>query len=227
MNISIAALIRSTAESTDSRSQFWASRMQDVYGIDISPSIDFSILRDIYRTISIFPPSLIKACGITRMEIREDMGPNRPYYPNHGYFVNHTVALNADIFRHPDQPDDFMDHRGYFLTRPSQTLYHEWGHGYDEYNGSPSLKDDWLRLSGWSKEQQPGLKRLIIRDSRAPEVIGEWWYSPEAKFTRFYGKKNPYDDFADCFSFYVGGLRSKVPENKKQYLDKMLAAHYA
>jgi hypothetical protein len=154
------------------------------------------------------------------------MGPNKPYYPNHGYFVGDKVVLNADIFYHPDLPDDFFDHRGYFLTRPQQTFIHELGHGYDEYHSVLSLQDEWLRLSDWNENYQPGLKRLIINDERAPRVIGEWFYNPNKEFTRFYAKRNPWDDFADSFAFYVGNIRDKVPEEKRGYLDMALKKYY-
>lgn len=226
MIISLASAIRTAAESVG-QSTYWAKKLAEVYGIGTSPETDHNILRQTYRAMSVFPPALARECGITKMVFRTDMGPNKPYYPNHGYFINHTVALNADIFMHPDQPDDFMDHRGWFLTRPDQTLYHEFGHGYDQYHGDLSLKPEWLQLSQWSETKKPGLKRIIIRDKGAPEKVGEWWYGPEAKFTRFYAKTNPWDDWADCFAFYVGGLRENVPGTKQEYFDKLFAPHYA
>ena len=155
------------------------------------------------------------------------MGPCKPYYPNHGYFIDNSVTLNSDIFYNPDSPSDFMDYKGYFVTRPEQTLLHEFAHGYDEIHDFLSAKKDWLSLSGWSEKYFPGLKRLVINDKGAPEVKGEWFYDPTAEFTRFYAKKNPWDDWADSFAFYVSGLKNKVPSKKSDYLKSLLSSYYS
>ena len=209
----------------------WSQKLEGDYGIKcvIQPGVKGGdqILKQSYEILSCMPASLIRDCGINTLEIRGDMGPNKPYYPNHGYFVNHSVTLNADIFHHPDIPDDFKDHRGYFMTRPEQTLLHEFGHGYDEYQGNLSTQDPWLKLSGWSPEDRPGLNRLVIKSPRMPDKVGEWYYDPKSEFTRFYGKLSPWDDWADCFSFYVGEkLRGAVPSNKKPYFNNILSKYY-
>jgi hypothetical protein len=151
------------------------------------------------------------------------MGESKPYYPNHGYFLDKSVTLNSDIFYNPD---DFRDDNGYYMTRPNQTIFHEFGHGFDEFNGYPSMQPKWLKLSEWNKEPKEGLKRLVIKDKGTPDVLGEWYYNPDAGFTRYYGKRNPWDDYADSFCFYIGGLRKKVPPAKAKYLEDELAKYY-
>ena len=227
--ISIASYIRKIARKSETA--FFESELKNKYDLDviIGPKVydAHCILRQICNIFEPVPPSLIKKCGIKKLLLRNDMGPNKPYYPNHGYYdTNETVALNADIFYHPDLPDDFFDHRGYFMTRPQQTLLHEFGHGYDWANGNLSYKDNWTKLSGWSPEYKKGLKRLIINDKRAPKVTGEWFYDPGSGFTRFYAKRNPWDDWADCFSFYTANMKSKVPENKTAYFNDLLEQYY-
>ena len=206
--------------------QYWVDQIGK-FDLKMDKKDDPVILKQIHSALSDIPVSLIKDCGINEMSLRGDMGPNRqhsPNYPNHGYYVNNSITLNSDIFHHPD---DFTDEQGYFMARPRQTLYHELGHGYDEYNGFPSYKDDWLKLSGWSQTHKPGLKRLFIKGvDNAPDVLGEWFYDPKAGFTRPYGKRNNYDDYADCFCFYIGGLKSKLPENKIEYFDKKLGKYF-
>ena len=221
----ISNAIRRIASSL-SNGTYWAGKIYEDFGIKSDTGADPIILRQTYQILSKMPVPLVKACGIKRIIIRDDMGPNKPYYPNHGYFMGDSVTLNSDIFYSPDVPDDFVDHRGYFLTRPEQTLIHEMAHGYDEYNDTPSLKNDWLGLSGWKEKPEPGLKRVIIRDKGAPEVVGEWFYHPESEFTRFYARRNPWDDYADSFAFYAGGLKNRVPNSKKDYFDKKLAKFY-
>lgn len=67
------------------------------------------LLREIYDILKPVPVDLVKACNLKYLVLKSDMGPNRRYSPNHGFFVGNQVALNADIFYHPDQPDDFSD----------------------------------------------------------------------------------------------------------------------
>ena len=228
MKITIASYIRKTA--LESKIDYWSSKINDNFGLksEIGPGVNqpHCILREVFHILQPVPSELIKNCGIKNLLIRGDMGPNKPYYPNHGYFVGDQIALNADIFIHPDLPDDFFDHRGYFITRPQETLLHEYGHGFDEYHDNLSLKDNWLKLSGWNENYQPGLKRLIINDERAPKVIGEWFFDPTKKFTRFYAKKNPWDDFADSFAFYTGKIHNKVPSEKNNYFNYLLKEYY-
>jgi hypothetical protein len=223
----ITARIRQLSSSLyrSAEADYHHKQLLDRYGINIqmSPEVHEGqwILRQVCNILRPIPAELVKACGIRQMLI-QFLGPNMPYYPNHGYFTGDLVALNSDIFIHPDAPDDFMDNHGYTLSRSEETLYHEFGHGFDAYHGDLSLQPAWTTLSGWSDVPQPGLQQLRIKEQDAPEVIGEWFYDPKAEFTRFYAKRNPWDDFADSFSFYVAGLKNKVPATKKNYFDKLL-----
>ena len=225
----IAASMRKLAnESTIS---YYSDILKDKYGLEVKfgPKVikGHTILREIVEIFDPLPPKLVKDCGIKYLIIRNDMGPNKPYYPNHGYFIGNQVALNADIFYNPDLPDDFFDHHGYFVTRPQQTLIHEFGHGFDQHHSNLSLQPKWLTLSKWSEKFQPGLKRLIIDEKKAPKkIVGEWFYSPDAGFTRFYAKRNPWDDWADSFAFYAANLKDKVPTNKTDYFNDMLKSYY-
>lgn len=228
--------IASKIASYESEIKYWSSKLKKDYNLISDPDQGVTgypiILRQIYNILSPVPKDLIKDCGIHNLLLRSDMGPSKPYYPNHGYFVGNLVALNEDIFHNPDLPDDFFNHRGYFLTRPQQTLLHEFAHGYDAFHSDLSLQPKWLKLSGWSETPQKGLKRLVINDPGVPQVIGEWYYDPkitdkpESGFTRFYAKRNPYDDFADSFAFYIANMKDKLPQNKKLYFDNLLKKYY-
>lgn len=225
----IASYIRKIASESDIA--HWSDKLREKYDLEaeLGPKVinGHCILREIVQILQPVPPDLVKACGINHLLIRNDMGPNKPYYPNHGYFTGNQIALNADIFYHPDLPEDFFDYHGYFITRPQQTLIHELGHGYDENHSNLSLQDDWLNLSKWSRNFKPGLKRLIIDEKEAPKVIGEWFYDPEAGFTRFYAKRNPWDDWADSFAFYNANLRNKIPPRKAAYFKNRLKIYYS
>jgi len=208
----------------------WGGLIKKTYGL--VPVFDKGVhdlhwlLREIYDILKPVPVALVKACNLKYLVLKSDMGRSRSFSPNHGYFVGNQIALNADIFYHPDQPDDFFDDRGHNITRSAETLLHEIGHSYDQCHGDLSLQKDWMELSGWSKEPRPGLKRLIIREPGTPEVIGEMFHAPDAEFTRFYAARNNWDDFADAFSYYVAGLKSKVPATKRDYFDRLLKKYY-
>ena len=217
--------------ATTSETVYWADKLKTSFGIDSEAGNlrDASILlRTTYKYLSVMPEVLVRACGVVRL-IFESMGESRSFSPNHGFYIpiQKIITLNADMFYNPDQPDDFFDDRGYHLTRVEQTLYHEFFHALDHMLGDISLQEPWMKLSGWSKEKKPGMKRLIIEEPGAPKVVGEYWFDPkfENNFTRFYAKRNPFDDFADSGAYYIG-LKNKVPGNKRAYLDKLLAPYF-
>jgi hypothetical protein len=72
------------------------------------------------------------------------------------------------------------------------------------------------------------LKRLFIKgQGGVPDVIGEMYFDPRiAEFTRFYAKRNSWDDFADSGAYYLGGLKEKVPATKRKYFDNLLKKYY-
>lgn len=234
MLLTVASYLKTVASfqiDDTAEARHWSAQINDRFGVDLKwdgGTHDAGTLaREIYRILRPIPPDLVKDCKVSTLELKSTLGPNLPFYPSHGYYqAPDLVVLNADMFYHPDQPDAFMDHRGYFLTRAQETLIHEFGHALDYVLGEPSLKPAWMKLSGWSATPQIGLKQLVIKDKGAPEVRGDMWFDPSARFTRFYGKKNSYDDWADCFAFYVGGLRHGIPAEKNAYFDELLQKYY-
>jgi hypothetical protein len=198
------------------------------YGIDIPPDTDPENLKTLCDSLKRIPASLVRDCGINLMKF-DDMGPSREYYPNHGIYSNGTLTLNENIIEDPTL--EYDPESGMRLNKFDQTFYHELGHGWDEAHGQDnvelSLKPDWLGLSGWSKDPQEGLKKLVIQEPGAPKMVGEWWYKPDSGFTRFYARRNPLDDWADSFSYYVGGLKSFLPESKIKYFDGRIGKHFS
>jgi len=168
------------------------------------------------------PKDLVKDSGIKNVGF-EDMGESKEFYPNHGYYVNNLLVLNSQLI---NDPYSYKDHSGRTMNKFDQTLYHELGHGWDDVMGLLSEQKEWLDLSGWSEEWKPGLKRVIITEEGQPEVRGEWCYNPDSGFTRFYAKRNPWDDFADTFAYYVAGMKSFLPGNKIEYFDRHLGRYY-
>jgi len=202
------------------------------FGLIIDPNISsFNvplILQQISSILNPVPIQLIKDCGIKTLQIR-DLGPCKQVYPNHGYYscIGNLIALNSQIFIDPDQPKDFCGEKG-CITRAAETLYHELGHGYDSIHGDLSFKPEWLKISGWSKEYKPGLKRLLIKETGTKPIVGEWFFDPKAEFVRFYAKKCPEDDWADSFGYYVAQLiKDKIPAPKITYFDALLNKYYS
>jgi hypothetical protein len=234
MKIIISSLRRLSFElNRASEAVFWAKKIKDRFGIPSKAASNVDqihwILRETYNILYPIPPELIKACEISAFIFRF-LGISKPKFPNHGYYreSDKSITLNTDIFIHPDQPEDFIDDKGYFLTRAEETLLHEMGHSLDAALGNISTQSAWMKLSGWSKEPKPGLERLCIKDKGTPDVIGEMYYDPKFKadgFTRFYARRNPWDDFADSFSMWLG-LKDKVPATKARYLDNLLKKYY-
>ena len=200
--------------------------MKTRYNTEVVKGTNPEYVKKLYEALQKLPEQLVKDCKITSMGF-EDLGPSKEFYPNHGKYSKGVLTLNERIMDDPkmeEAPD------GKRMSKFFQTYYHELFHGLDEKRKSEdswlSLKDDWLSLSGWSEEPKPGLKRLVIREKGAPELKGEWYYSPSAKFARFYAKRSPWDDFADHGSYWVGGLKSMVPKEKREYFDKLLKEYY-
>lgn len=198
------------------------SAIKEIYGIDVDKKASPECVRALHGSLQRLNPEVVKLCGIKSLSF-DDLGPSKEYYPNHGRYVNNTLIMNSQLL---DDPIIIVDpDNGCILNKFDQTLYHELGHGWDEFQGEEgelSLKDEWLGLSGWSKYPKPGHKRIRIREEGTPEVVGEYYYSPYAKFTRYYAKRNPWDDWADSFSYYIGGAKSYLPKNKISYFDKIL-----
>ncbi len=181
----------------------------------------------LYDALKKLPSQLVRDCKIDKMGF-EDMGPSKEFYPNHGKYISGILILNERIL---DDPKIEEDSEGHSASKFILTYYHELFHGLDEKKSQNekdwlSMQGDWISLSDWSRKPIQGHKRLIIREEGYPELKGEWYYGPNAKFTRFYAKRQPEDDFADHGSYFVSGLKSLVPKEKREYFEKLLKKYY-
>jgi hypothetical protein len=191
--------------------------MEDKFGLTVDGD-DPRQISMLATAMERLPRPLAADCGIRYIGFR-DLGPSREYYPNHGLYEGNKLYLNTQLLS-DDQV--FLDPSGRSLNRFDHTLYHEMGHGWDERNGDISLKPEWVSLSGWSKDPQPGLERITIREEGVPDHVGPWYSSPGAGYTRFYARIAPWEDFADSFAFYVAGLSGFLPASKIRYFDNAL-----
>ncbi len=197
--------------------------IHDKYGISIKNNPTWEQTSELQEALTQISADLIKACGIETLKFK-DLGVSKEYYPNHGYYVGNTLVLNSQL---SSDPSSYRDATGKLMNKFEQTLFHELGHGFDDKEGLLSDKKEWLELSGWSKEPKRGLKKVIIDEPGSPKVEGEWYFDPSAGFTRFYAKRNPWDDFADSFCYYVAGMKSFLPKEKIAYFDKKLNKFYS
>lgn len=200
---------------------FFLGILKDRYAVDAEQS-PANQLQALVESLSKIPQQLVLDSGVKLIGFK-DLGPSREYYPNHGLYVRNTLYLNTTLV---DDEQVFSDRSGRILSRFDHTLYHELGHGWDERHGMLSEQQPWLELSGWSKEPLPGLSRVTISEPGTPTRVGEWFFSPTAVFPRFYAKTNPWDDWADCFAFYVAGLSEFLPASKIRYFDSALGRYW-
>lgn len=191
------------------------------YRIEVKQDSPQEQISRLTRSLAKIPKDLVRRCNILELGFK-DMGPSKEYYPNHGYYVSNTLFLNTQLVK---DPVVFKDPNGETLDRFDHTLYHELGHGFDHIESDLSEKDEWLALSGWSKEPEAGKVKIIIEDE-GEKLEGEWFYDPSSKFVRFYARRNPWDDFADTFAFYVAGLKGFIPSEKLEYFDRILGRYY-
>jgi len=230
ITVRTARWIRRVAEDLLSRiaSHEDVEEAETKFGLKVPADTDPECLEALMDSLRKLPPALVKECGLKSMRFK-DMGPSKKYYPNHGVYSNGTLILNSRILDDPLLVYD--SESGSAVNKFDQTFYHELGHGWDEVHGKDgkelSRKTEWTSLSGWSEEPKKGLKRLVIHEKGAPEMKGEWWFDPDSGFTRFYAKRNPWDDWADSFSYYVAGMKSFLPKNKIEYFDKRIGKHFS
>lgn len=227
--LEIARILREAAENLSDidKKRSVISDIKKEYGIRVDPDIDLDHLVSLRQSLLRLDPGLVEDCGITDLGF-EDLGPSAKYYPNHGKYKDGKLILSTHLFEDPFLEVDIAE--GSNLNKLDQIFYHELGHGWDERKSDTdlelSLHPDWLALSGWSDRPVKGHKRLIIKEHGYPELKGEFYYSPEARFVRYYGKRNPLDDWADTFAYYVARMFSFIPQEKKRYFDKKVGRHY-
>lgn len=111
------------------------------------------------------------------------------------------------------------------ISHADLAVVHEVGHSL--YNAlSPEEKQRWNEISGWMKgtkkgqappyeEKRPGWER----------IISKWTHRIGAKFPRYYGEKNPDEDFADCFSFFIQNKAYRIGDDKKKFFEDYIQAH--
>jgi hypothetical protein len=105
------------------------------------------------------------------------------------------------------------------------TLVHEVGHSlYD--NLSPEEVKAWQTISGWMEGTKEG--QAPPYEERRPgwePQTSKWTHVAGAKFPRYYAEKNPNEDFADCFAFFLLNKAYRIGDAKKAFFDSYIKHH--
>ena len=138
----------------------------------------------------------------------------------HGRYdeTSHVIRLNPRDFHNQIK---FGHGPGRKLDHVELTLAHEVGHSVF-MRLSKAEQDQWKKLSGWQVGSGPD-QAAPYREKRPgwPREVATETHSKDAKFTRRYGERNEFEDFADAFGFFVMGQKDRVPVEKRQFLERM------
>lgn len=199
----------------------------DEYNIRLGKDLTFDMSERIYEAFQKLPPLITKSNFIARIEINKDLGEPHVFYPNHGRWDNklHCMYLNPLTV----MSTDYM-----------HLITHEAGHAVDHLLGpgekNISMEPAWLALSGWTMlppelntdrvddetyYTQGEYKRLSLRDDDKL-MLARWWHKKNAKFARWYGTRDPREDFAECFSYLCIGQDKRVPPNKAKFIRELM-----
>jgi hypothetical protein len=87
--------------------------------------------------------------------------------------------------------------------------------------------NEWIELSGWKKldktKKVPSNYKRYIEKRSGRNIPGhkksEWIHKDDAEFVRNYASKNPKEDFADTFAFFVLGKDFDFKSDGKEKID--------
>lgn len=211
-------------------------------------TVEFEEAKHIYDAFHMLPKHLIKGL-ITIIEFDPSLGSSKRFYPNHGRLecnappklsgqsrieqdengnINAIMHLNRDVFK--NEPDEIK-----------HLVLHETGHAVDHKLGIVSRMKLWLSFSEWTVDPQgipadqrrnknylkhAEFERLRIQDGNMLSV-SDWWFNSNASFVRWYAKRNPAEDFAESFAYYVLGEKNRFTwcEDKYKYIKEHVINH--
>jgi len=179
------------------------------HGIELGSTVTFDQAKEIDEVLSLIPKEVLEA-GVRLVSVDGRFGASRAKYPNHGRYYDESkkVVLNPNIF---GDNTIYKDGKGKPVNKITQTLLHEVGHSIDDRNDL-SGKKEWLEISEWKfigldGEPAEGHDRLILKDKNETTLKSRWAYKKGTCFPRWYGARNPKEDFCESFAFAMLGAK--------------------
>lgn len=174
----------------------------EAHGVQLGSTVTYAQACELDKILDVVPNEVLDG-GVRLISVDGRFGASKSKYPNHGRYYDeaHKILLNPNIF---GEKTEFTSDQGEKLLKVQHTLLHEVGHSIDDRYGF-SAKKEWLALSGWryigDEEPPQGYERLHLKEDGRTTLKGIWAYKKGTEFCRWYGARNPKEDFCECFSF--------------------------
>ncbi len=176
--------------------------MLEKFGVKLGSSVDHKQACDIARVLSMFPEDVMED-RVETISVDGRFGASKKKYPNHGrYYEEHKrIVLNPNIF---GEETSYTTDSGEKIEKVMHTLVHEIAHSIDDKHGL-SNKKEWRGISGWKYigDREPGddEERMLLTEEGVVTLKGKWSYKKGTNFPRWYGARNPKEDFCEAFAF--------------------------
>jgi hypothetical protein len=174
------------------------------YGTQLE-TVSFEESKVIYSAFELIPIKILKDL-VSILQFDPSLGKSKEFFPNHGRWEDNfkTMVLNRNVI---DLEPEESKH----------LIIHEIGHAIDNKLGNISKTEEWLNISGWTDNpsgitmiqksdknylDHKNFKRLRIKENGLLSV-SSWWYDENAGFVRWYAERNPEEDFAESFAYYI------------------------
>lgn len=164
-------------------------------------------------TVSRVPPELMH---VLVSEIVADRGMGA----KHGRFdpETKTVRINPHGFVLRQR---FGEGPGW-IHHIELTMVHEFGHALYE-SLSEAEKQEWYTLSGWVKGTKKGnASRYVEKRPGWDAYTSKWTHEPGVKMPRHYAEKNPNEQFADCFAFFLLGKPHQMAPALRMFIARRI-----
>lgn len=167
----------------------------------------------IRAAVSRVPPELLANCIMIKSD--PTMGAK------HGRFVpkTKTILMNPTQFGLRQR---FGRGPGW-IWHFELTMVHEVGHSV--FEGLPQgIQEAWNNLSSWTKGDAPADYVRYVEKRPGWEIgkTEKWAHRPGVAFTRHYAERNPGEDFADSFAFFIMGKPHQMGKDKREFMANLV-----